>query len=481
LPTTLEQRACRIVGQRVHDDRTTQGTPGVVVGVVLPPVGGAAAVRLELHYGEAVLAAGSTPGTPATDATHWEMGSETKLFTGLLLAWLAPTTAGGSCAPTARVCLTDPISRFLPADVVAAIGPQKAAITLLQLATHTSGLPDDPPNLHDGCPLDPITKRHEACTNWRQLYTEDLLWQGVQQSTLAFTPGEAGRWLYSDTGFAVLGAVLADVADPGQPSPPYAGVVATNLTGPLGLTDTGPEVDTDPLLAMGYQYASSVAAGSPSAAPRTAPRTAGNTIVTAPRWNNTNAFIGGGGSPPTSAMTRFVAATLGYEAGPLASARPNAGVAHQRASASMTWAWPGSSRRSPGSPTYAFKERRDLRVQERHRGGARQRATASPCCRTPRCPGPGRHPDHARHPAPARLINRRSERHAVPHRPEAPITGKRRPCQPARQPATGDVVDSIHAAPPWPPRARAATAPRRGDARVSGAEVGDRDRVSRSR
>ena len=43
----------------------------------------------------AVVADGSAPETPVAADTHWEMGSETKLFTGLLLATMAPTGADG--------------------------------------------------------------------------------------------------------------------------------------------------------------------------------------------------------------------------------------------------------------------------------------------------------------------------------------------------------------------------------------------------
>lgn len=106
-------------------------TPGMAIGVVVPSASGGAAVQLEFHFGDAVAAAGGTSATPASDATHWEMGSETKLFTGLLLALLAPTAADGSCAQGAAVCLDDPISQHLPAETVEQIGPEKAAITLL--------------------------------------------------------------------------------------------------------------------------------------------------------------------------------------------------------------------------------------------------------------------------------------------------------------------------------------------------------------
>lgn len=306
LPNELETKACELVGARVADVMASTQTPGMAIGVVLPGGSGQPPVQLELHYGEAVVAAGSTTAVPVAQDTHWEMGSETKLFTGLLLAVLAPTGTDGTCAADATVCLDDPISEHLPDDIVSQIGEEKAGITLLQLATHTSGLPDDPPNLYAGCPTG-AGGQPVACADWRARYTDEDMWEGVAQSTMAFSPGASGEWLYSDLGFAILGAILADVADPGQASNPFAAVVADRLTGPLGLTDTGPEDDADPLLAMGYEYEGSALTTTTTGA--TPPK-----VVPAPRWDNTAAFIAGGGfTTDLSDVTRFVAQSLGYE------------------------------------------------------------------------------------------------------------------------------------------------------------------------
>lgn len=313
MPNALEVQICEVVDARAGTVMASTSTPGMAIGVVVPGAAGQPPVQLEFHYGDAVVASGSTPEVPVAPDTHWEMGSETKLFTGLLLALLAPTGSDGTCAADATVCLDDPISEHLPADIVSQIGAEKAGITLLQLATHTSGLPDDPPNLYAGCPTS-SGGTPKQCANWRALYTDELMWEGVAQSEMAFSPGEAGQWLYSDLGFAILGAILADVADPGQPSNPFASVVADRLTGPLGLTDTGPEDDADPLLAMGYEFEGS------SLATTTTGGMAPN-VVAAPRWNNTAAFIAGGGfTTDLSDVTRFVAESLGYEPSPLTPA-----------------------------------------------------------------------------------------------------------------------------------------------------------------
>jgi CubicO group peptidase (beta-lactamase class C family) len=73
---------------------------------------------------------------PLNADTIFEIGSVTKVFTSLLLA---------DMAARGEVALTDPVEKYLPAGVKV---PHRAgqAITLQDLATHTSGLPREPPN-----------------------------------------------------------------------------------------------------------------------------------------------------------------------------------------------------------------------------------------------------------------------------------------------------------------------------------------------
>src|SRR5262249_43068144 len=76
--------------------------------------------------------------THAPDArTVFEIGSITKLFTANFLADLSLAQ---------RVRLHDPASKYLPADVRMPMYRNRA-ITLFQLATHTSSLPRLPTNL----------------------------------------------------------------------------------------------------------------------------------------------------------------------------------------------------------------------------------------------------------------------------------------------------------------------------------------------
>src|SRR5690348_3857603 len=97
---------------------------GIVVGIVTPS-------------GRRIVARGPK-GAPAFDGrTLFEIGSVTKVFTGLLLA---------DMARRGEVRLDQPVNELLPAD----IGPLncgKRPMQLVDLATHTSGLPRLPGHL----------------------------------------------------------------------------------------------------------------------------------------------------------------------------------------------------------------------------------------------------------------------------------------------------------------------------------------------
>uniref|UniRef100_UPI000A8B7376 serine hydrolase domain-containing protein n=1 Tax=Streptomyces silaceus TaxID=545123 RepID=UPI000A8B7376 len=108
---------------------------------------GATAVAVAVRRGpvRVLLATGDTArhgGAPADPDTRFEIGSLTKTFTALLLA---------DMAARGEVAHDDPIGRFLPRAAIPHLDGD--AMTLLHLATHTSGLPRLPPGfLHRGAP-----------------------------------------------------------------------------------------------------------------------------------------------------------------------------------------------------------------------------------------------------------------------------------------------------------------------------------------
>ncbi|MEV7022389.1 serine hydrolase domain-containing protein [Kitasatospora sp. NPDC093558] len=151
---------------------------------------------------------------PVRADTRFELGSVTKTFTGLLLAEMA---ARG------EVRYDDPIDRYLPADAAPGY-PHERPITLLHLATHTSGLPRLPVGL-----LPAMAPRW--FTSPYATFGPAHLLRALPRTPVRGTPGTQVR--YSSLGCGLLGLLLANAA--GQR---YDDLLAVRVCGPLGLVDT---------------------------------------------------------------------------------------------------------------------------------------------------------------------------------------------------------------------------------------------------
>lgn len=154
----------------------------------------------------------------APETVLFEIGSITKVFTGLLLA---QTVLEG------KATLADPIGKHLPPDVAAALAPEAAAITLEHLATHTSGLPALPGNFKPTDQLDPYAD-----------YTVAQLHGWLREYRPTATPPQPAA--YSNVGFGLLGHLLERIH-----GRTYAELVAARITLPLGMRDTVIELDAD--------------------------------------------------------------------------------------------------------------------------------------------------------------------------------------------------------------------------------------------
>lgn len=153
-------------------------------------------------------------GTNAPDGnTYFQIGSVTKVLTGLMLASLVEDSAT-AINPDA------PANSYLAADLrVPAY--QGQPVTLTHLATHHGSLPDMPDNL-TGTPTSPALN-----------YSRTQLSNYLAGLTLQAPPGSTYR--YSNLGFGLLGLALADVSGAGS----YSALLQFRLTGPLGMTNTG--------------------------------------------------------------------------------------------------------------------------------------------------------------------------------------------------------------------------------------------------
>jgi Beta-lactamase class C and other penicillin binding proteins len=147
---------------------------------------------------------------PVDGDTIFEIGSATKVFTSLLLA---------DAVKRGEVALTDPVAKYLPAEVKV---PERAGrkITLVDLATHTSGLPSVPSNLAPKNPANPY-----AGYTVQQLY--DFL------STYQLSRDIGAQYDYSNLGVGLLDNALSRRA-----GVDYETLVQTRITRPLGMKST---------------------------------------------------------------------------------------------------------------------------------------------------------------------------------------------------------------------------------------------------
>jgi CubicO group peptidase (beta-lactamase class C family) len=173
---------------------------GIVVGVI------DARGRRVVAYG--ALEMGDS--RPLGGGTIFEIGSMTKVFTALLLA---------DMVQRGEVALDDPVAKYLPPGVTM---PTRGGrqITLIDLATHTSGLPRLPDNLAPKDMANPYAD-----------YTVDQLYAFLKSYTL---PRDIGAtYEYSNLGGGLLGHVLARRA-----GMDYATLVRQRITGPLHMSAT---------------------------------------------------------------------------------------------------------------------------------------------------------------------------------------------------------------------------------------------------
>jgi serine-type D-Ala-D-Ala carboxypeptidase/endopeptidase len=256
-PSDAEIR--KILVERI--DTFHQGV-GIVVGVIEP-------------QGRRVIAYGSLDQgdpRPLNGDTIFEIGSATKVFTSLLLA---------DMVQRGEVGLTDPIAKYLPAEVKV---PQRGgrSITLVDLSTHTSGLPRLPTNFHPKDPANPYTD-----------YTVEQLYQFL--STYQLTRDIGSQFEYSNLGGGLLGNVLARRA-----GMDYEALVRSRITGPLNMTSTAITLSSEmkTRLAVGHN----------------------DQLNAVPNWDVP--ALAGAGALRSSAndLLMFLAANLGYTQSTLAPA-----------------------------------------------------------------------------------------------------------------------------------------------------------------
>lgn len=257
-PALADAEIRRILTDRIDVQRQSVG---VVVGLL------EGSTRRVVAHG--ALAKGDSRRLDGN--TVFEIGSVTKVFTALLLA---------DAVVRGEVNLTDPVSRFLPTAVTMPV--RGRAITLEDLATHTSGLPRLPTNL---MPAD--------ATNPYADYGVDRLYAFLSGYAL---PRDVGAsYEYSNLGGGLLGHVLAHRA-----GMTYEALVETRITRPLGMTSTR--------IALSPELTGRLASGH------------GPALEPASNWDLPTLAGAGALRSTTNDMVTFLAAAMGVTPSPLAKA-----------------------------------------------------------------------------------------------------------------------------------------------------------------
>ena len=193
-----EKQMAEVLRERVEIGKTNQS---VVVGIID-------------EKGTRFTSYGKTDNNAAAkdsdENTVFEIGSATKVFTGTLLA---------EAVRRGEVGLSDPISKYLPKTVKTPTRGGKE-ITLLDLATQSSGLPRLPGNFAPKNPQNPYAD-----------YTIEQMYDFLSKYDL---PRDIGAsYEYSNFGTGLLGHILSLRAKMS-----YEDLVKTRILKPLEMNDT---------------------------------------------------------------------------------------------------------------------------------------------------------------------------------------------------------------------------------------------------
>jgi len=259
---TIDKEALRVV----RSGRSL----GLVIGVV---EGDNSAL---LGYGRKAIGG---KGPPDGD-TLFEIGSITKTFTATCLAIMAER---------GDVKLEDPVGRYLPASVHLPEYDDRR-ITLVDLATHTSGLPSVPGTLH-----------------WLQenpyaSYTTEMMYDFLRAYKLTRAPGLA--YEYSNMGMGLVGLGLSR-----RMGTSYEEMALSLVCRPLGMKDTVVTLAKAQRSRLANGYALQGRLGRLDVAVPVSP------------WDFHECFVGAGGIKSTgSDMLKYLRANMGLQ--PEAKALP---------------------------------------------------------------------------------------------------------------------------------------------------------------
>jgi serine-type D-Ala-D-Ala carboxypeptidase/endopeptidase len=194
-PVSLKSAIDEIVNPRLK--------VGAIVGVIIGKK------RYVFSYGTKKINGSEAPDID----TVFEIGSNTKTFTTIMLA---------DMHLKGKVNLTDGARKYLPGEKVTLPRSNGTEITLLHLATHTSGIPSMPDNI--------ALSRQDAGNPFADYSVSDM-YDFLNRCTLEFPVGTKHQ--YSNTGVGLLGLCLS-LAEKMS----YNELLHRRLLTPLGMENT---------------------------------------------------------------------------------------------------------------------------------------------------------------------------------------------------------------------------------------------------
>jgi CubicO group peptidase (beta-lactamase class C family) len=165
---------------------------------------------------------------PMSASSVFQSGSVAKQFTATAIMMLVNE---------GKIGLDDPLSKFYPEARALPAGP----VTIRQLLTHTSGIPDIFGETDE-------TSYTKGILDFRRDYTEEELLHKYLALRLDFKPGD--RWNYSNTGYEILGFLIHRVTGEF-----YGDFLQQRIFGPLSMSATRiiSEEDIIPNRVSGYR------------------------------------------------------------------------------------------------------------------------------------------------------------------------------------------------------------------------------------
>lgn len=201
-PKTLDSK----IQDRVQKFREKQ-KKGALVVAMIHPMGNA------FHSSGTITGKEGSPAPTAT--TPFEIGSITKVFTGILLS---------EAVERGELRLDDPLSKVLQGWKIPEVDTRQ--ITALDLTTHTSGLPP--------VPVEVTTRAILPFLDPYATYTAEKLKKDLEMTQLAKAPGASHA--YSNLGVGLLGTALAIKSG----KPHYNNLVKERILDPWGMKATVP-------------------------------------------------------------------------------------------------------------------------------------------------------------------------------------------------------------------------------------------------